>query len=179
MSSGNWRERHAQRIGTADDVVGRQNAPVIQRRLKWFPDDTDSVCGPGDLRLRHHATIAAPRPRIPPPASEYPRDQSLQNASERGRVNEIERSALGRSALLRRARCARTQWRAGTPRQRHETGSTPKGARQGDKQILDSLDRLSPRGRRAIIALAKQRGLDWTRLSDEERERLVDDILHA
>jgi hypothetical protein len=69
-----------------------------------------------------------------------------------------------------------------------------------DKQILDSLDRLSPRGRREavlrlvagasaldrtverlqprLIALAKQRGLDWTRLSDEERERLVDDILH-
>lgn len=69
-----------------------------------------------------------------------------------------------------------------------------------DKQILDSLDRLSPRGRREavlrlvagasaldrtverlqpqIIALAKQRGLDWAGLSDEERERLVDDILH-
>lgn len=69
-----------------------------------------------------------------------------------------------------------------------------------DKQILDSLDRLSPRGRREavlrlvagasaldrtverfqprLIALAKQRGLDWARLSDEERERLVDDILH-
>jgi hypothetical protein len=69
-----------------------------------------------------------------------------------------------------------------------------------DKQILDSLDRLSPRGRREavlrlvagasmldrtveslqprLIALARQRGLDWTRLSDEERERLVDDILH-
>lgn len=69
-----------------------------------------------------------------------------------------------------------------------------------DKQILDSLDRLSPRGRREavlrlvagasildrtvervqpqIIALAKQRDLDWARLSDEERERLVDDILH-
>lgn len=69
-----------------------------------------------------------------------------------------------------------------------------------DKQILDSLDRLSPRGRREavlrlvagasaldrtverfqprLIALAQQRGLDWARLSDEERERLVDDILH-
>ena len=69
-----------------------------------------------------------------------------------------------------------------------------------DKQILDSLDRLSPRGRREavlrlvagastldrtverlqprLIALAKQRGLDWAQLSDEERERLVDDILH-
>jgi hypothetical protein len=69
-----------------------------------------------------------------------------------------------------------------------------------DQQILDSLDRLSPRGRREavlrlvtgvsmidrtverlqprLIAVAKQRGLDWTRLSDEERERLVDDVLH-
>ena len=69
-----------------------------------------------------------------------------------------------------------------------------------EKQILDSLDRLSPKGRREavlrlvagaatldrtvetlqprVIALARQRGLDWTRLSDEERERLVDDILH-
>jgi hypothetical protein len=66
-----------------------------------------------------------------------------------------------------------------------------------DRQILD---RLSPRGRREavlrlvagasaldrtverfqprLIALAEERGLDWTRLSDEERERLVDDILH-
>lgn len=69
-----------------------------------------------------------------------------------------------------------------------------------EKQILDSLDRPSPNGRREavlrlvagastldrtverlqprLVAMAKQRGLDWTRLSDEERERLVDDILH-
>lgn len=69
-----------------------------------------------------------------------------------------------------------------------------------DKRILDSLDRLSPRGRRAavlrlvagaseidrtvetfqprIVALARQRGLDWSQLSDDERERFVDDILH-
>ena len=69
-----------------------------------------------------------------------------------------------------------------------------------EKQILDSLDRLSPKGRREavlrlvagasildrtvdslqprLVALAKQRGLDWVRLSDEERERLVDDMLH-
>lgn len=69
-----------------------------------------------------------------------------------------------------------------------------------DKQILDSLDRFSPQGRRQavlrlvagasaldraverfqprLIAMATQRGLDWSRLSDEERERLVDDILH-
>ncbi len=69
-----------------------------------------------------------------------------------------------------------------------------------DKQILDSLNRLSPQGRRQavlrlvagasaldrtverlqpwLISLAKQRGLDWAQLSNEERERLVDDILH-
>jgi hypothetical protein len=65
---------------------------------------------------------------------------------------------------------------------------------------LDALDRLSPKGRREavrrlvagasvldrtidtlqprIVELAKQRGLDWAKLSDEERERLVDEILH-
>jgi hypothetical protein len=69
-----------------------------------------------------------------------------------------------------------------------------------EKQILDSLERLSPEGRReavlrliagasaldrlvetfepGIVELAKERGLDWARLSDDERERLVDDILH-
>lgn len=69
-----------------------------------------------------------------------------------------------------------------------------------EQQILDALDRLSPRGRREavrrliagasvldrtidtlqprIAEIARQRGLDWAKLSDEERERLVDDILH-
>lgn len=69
-----------------------------------------------------------------------------------------------------------------------------------EEQILDSLDRLSPEGRREavlrlvagaltlertvdslqprLIAMATQRGLEWARLSDEERERLVDNILH-
>lgn len=69
-----------------------------------------------------------------------------------------------------------------------------------EKQILDSLERLSPKGRREavlrlvagasildrtvdtlqprLIALAEKRGLVWDRLSDEERERLVDDLLH-
>ena len=69
-----------------------------------------------------------------------------------------------------------------------------------DQQILESLDRLSPEGRRAaifrlvvgattldrtvdalqsrLIEMARARGLEWARLSDEERERLVDDILH-
>lgn len=69
-----------------------------------------------------------------------------------------------------------------------------------EQQILDALDRLSPRARReavrrlvagasklesiidsvqpSIVELARQRGLNWAGLSDEERERLVDDILH-
>ena len=69
-----------------------------------------------------------------------------------------------------------------------------------EQQILDALDRLSPKGRREAVRrliasasgldralenlqprvaeLARQRGLDWATLSDEERERLVDDILH-
>jgi hypothetical protein len=69
-----------------------------------------------------------------------------------------------------------------------------------EQQILDALDRLSPRARQEavrrlvagastleriigtlqprIIEVARQRGLNWAALSDEERERLVDDILH-
>jgi hypothetical protein len=69
-----------------------------------------------------------------------------------------------------------------------------------EQQILDALDRLSPEGRREavrrlvagastldriidtlkprIVEVARQRGLDWAGISDEERERLVDDILH-
>jgi hypothetical protein len=69
-----------------------------------------------------------------------------------------------------------------------------------EQQILDALDRLSPKGRREavrrlvagaetldriietlqprIAEIAKQRGLNWAVLSDEQRERLVDDILH-
>jgi hypothetical protein len=69
-----------------------------------------------------------------------------------------------------------------------------------EQQIVDALDRLSPRGRREavrrliagasvldrtidelqprIVEVARQRGLDWTKLSDEERERLVDEILN-
>ena len=69
-----------------------------------------------------------------------------------------------------------------------------------EQQIVGALDRLSPKGRREavrrliagasvldrpidalqprIVEVARQRGLDWTKLSDEERERLVNDILH-
>jgi hypothetical protein len=69
-----------------------------------------------------------------------------------------------------------------------------------EQQILDALDRLSPAGRREavrrlvagastlehmigtlqprIAEVARQRGLNWAGLSDEQRERLVDDVLH-
>lgn len=69
-----------------------------------------------------------------------------------------------------------------------------------EQQIVDALDRLSPKGRRdavrrliagaaaldrtidalqpRLVEIARQRGLDWAKLSDEERERLVDEILH-
>lgn len=69
-----------------------------------------------------------------------------------------------------------------------------------DELILKSLERLSPEGRRqavlrliagaevldrtvdkfqpGIIELAEQRGLVWEELSDQERERFVDDLLH-
>ncbi len=67
-------------------------------------------------------------------------------------------------------------------------------------QILDSLDQLSPAARREAVrrllpsaeyldraiernrprieALARERGLDWNVLNDEQREQLVDDLLH-
>lgn len=69
-----------------------------------------------------------------------------------------------------------------------------------EQQILELLDQLSPSGRRQAIRrllpmaefldaeaernrphledLARQRGLDWNLLTNEERERLVDDLLH-
>lgn len=71
---------------------------------------------------------------------------------------------------------------------------------ESDEQILTSLERLPPEGRRqavlrlvagaevldrtiekfqpGIIELAERRGLSWDQLSDEERERFVDDLLH-
>lgn len=71
---------------------------------------------------------------------------------------------------------------------------------KSEQQVLDALESLSPAGRREavrrlvagastlerltealhprITEIAAQRGLNWSGLSDEERERLVDDILH-
>lgn len=67
-------------------------------------------------------------------------------------------------------------------------------------QVLNALERLSPAGRREAVRrlvagastldritdalqprvaeVARQRGLNWNGLSDEERERLIDDVLH-
>ena len=69
-----------------------------------------------------------------------------------------------------------------------------------EDQILYSLDQLSPQGRRQAIrrllpsaayleravernhprmeALAKQRGLDWNALTEDQKEQLVDQVLH-
>ncbi len=69
-----------------------------------------------------------------------------------------------------------------------------------EEQILDSLEQLSPkarqeavrrllptatyleravqRNRKRIEAEAQERGLDWNTLSEEQRERLIDEILH-
>ena len=69
-----------------------------------------------------------------------------------------------------------------------------------EDQLLQSLDQLSPQARRQAIkrllpsaayleraverngprmeALAKQRGLDWDTLTEDQKEQLVDQILH-
>jgi hypothetical protein len=69
-----------------------------------------------------------------------------------------------------------------------------------ENDILDSLDQLSDRARREALrrllpsaawleqavernrprieALARERGLDWSTLTEDERETLIDDVLH-
>ena len=69
-----------------------------------------------------------------------------------------------------------------------------------ENQIINSLDQLSPTARREAVrrllpsagyleraiernlprieALARDRGLDWNALSEQQREQLVDEILH-
>lgn len=42
----------------------------------------------------------------------------------------------------------------------------------------DALDRLVERNRGRIKALCRERGLDFARMTEEERERLVDDLHH-
>lgn len=43
---------------------------------------------------------------------------------------------------------------------------------------LERLDRLVEQNRDRIEALCKERGLDFSRLTEEEREALIDSILH-
>ena len=43
---------------------------------------------------------------------------------------------------------------------------------------FDSVDRLVERNRGRIEAICRERGLDFARLTEEERERLIDDLLH-
>jgi hypothetical protein len=45
-------------------------------------------------------------------------------------------------------------------------------------QGYDTLDRLVERNRDRIGAVCRERGLDFARLTEEERERLIDALLH-
>jgi hypothetical protein len=69
-----------------------------------------------------------------------------------------------------------------------------------ENQVLELATQLSPEGKRALLrvlipdvgqfeelvdygsarirALCKRKGIDWDRLTEERRERLVDDLLH-
>ena len=44
---------------------------------------------------------------------------------------------------------------------------------------LERLDRLVDRNREKIETICRDRGLDFSRLTEEERETLVDEILHT
>lgn len=43
---------------------------------------------------------------------------------------------------------------------------------------FDQLDNLVDYGEKRVRALCKARGIDWDSLSEQERERLVDDWVH-
>ena len=43
---------------------------------------------------------------------------------------------------------------------------------------LDELDRLIDRNQEKLLALCRKQGIDFSRLSDEERENLIDQIIH-
>ena len=42
----------------------------------------------------------------------------------------------------------------------------------------DALDRLVERNRGRVEAVCRERGLDFARMTEEERERLIDELLH-
>ncbi len=43
---------------------------------------------------------------------------------------------------------------------------------------LDQMEAISERGEQRMRELAAARGLDWEHLTEDERERLVDELLH-
>ena len=43
---------------------------------------------------------------------------------------------------------------------------------------LDEMDRVIKHGNRRLRELCRARGLEWDELSEAQRERLIDDILH-
>lgn len=58
---------------------------------------------------------------------------------------------------------------------------SPQARRQALKRLLPTaayLERAIERNRPRIEALARQRGLDWNTLTDDQKEQLVDDLLH-
>jgi hypothetical protein len=58
---------------------------------------------------------------------------------------------------------------------------SPQGRRQALKRLLPSaayLERAIERNRPRIEALARQCGLEWNALTEEQKEQLVDAILH-
>ena len=42
----------------------------------------------------------------------------------------------------------------------------------------DALDRVVERNRDRVEAMCRERGVEFARLTEEERERLIDDLLH-
>jgi hypothetical protein len=58
---------------------------------------------------------------------------------------------------------------------------SPTARRQALAKLIpgyDALNRLVERNRGRIEAVCRERGLDFSRMTEEERERLVDDLLH-
>ena len=58
---------------------------------------------------------------------------------------------------------------------------SPHARRQAIQRLLPSatyLERAIERNRPRIEALAKQRGLDWDALTEDQKEQLVDQLLH-
>lgn len=58
---------------------------------------------------------------------------------------------------------------------------SPAARREAVRRLLPSADYLEQaieRNRPRIEALARDRGLEWNALSEEQREQLVDELLH-